>query len=107
MTIEQTIHDFLKLHKSVKRFILLQYLHNQGFEINDRCLRRLKEVMNVSGKYNIGSSDSKGYFIIDSKELLDESLKQYRAQAQSNFRNANIIYKNFYGKELNQLEMFK
>jgi len=81
--------------KPCKRAKLLQYLLSQGCQITDRAMRKEVELMVKEG-FLIGSSHSRGYFIVKDESDLNTAMKDYKSKVKGILSRAGFLYKNFY-----------
>lgn len=102
----ELIFNFLKKAGPVKRDSLLMYLHEHGHKITDREMRKIIEYMVVKENYPIGSSHKRGYFIVNTANDLDCALADLKSKGKAIFNRANSLYKNYYGREIKQTEIF-
>ena len=97
---KQTIIDFLKSHKSVKRADLLKHINALGYNITDRLLRATVEVLIVKDDFCIRSGND-GYSLITNKAEFDEAVAYLDAKASAIAVRKNCLIRN-YREEIKQ-----
>lgn len=75
----------------IKRKQLLEKLNPR---FSDRTLRIFIDLMIERG-YLIGTSSSRGYFLISKEEDYLQAMSQLKKQAAALYRRANVLHKNF------------
>lgn len=104
--LDDAIIEELHLTKFTKREQLRQQLSARGYYLPDRQLRKHIEDLVTKEHYAIGSC-LKGYYLIITKEDLEQALHELRSKAEALSIRANCLIRNqSEGKLQQQLTLF-
>lgn len=104
--LDDAILELLHLSKYTKRHELRLSLQSKGYCVSDRLLRLHIETLITQQHYSIGSCE-KGYWLILTKEDLEEAKHQLKSKAEALSIRANCLERNFSeGKLTEQLPLF-
>lgn len=99
--LDDSIIAILHLQKYTKRQDLRLQLIANGFVLADRVLRLHIERLITREKYAIGSCE-RGYYLIISKDDLEEALHQLKSKAEALSIRANCLIRNHALGKVNQ-----